>query len=449
MKKFCMVFVLNSDKTPLSPCHQAVARKLMKAGKAAVWRTYPFTIILKEQKEVSETSRVKYRLKIDYGSKTTGLAILLRDKVVWLGQIQHKTNIVESLKKRAAFRRRRRSANLRYRKCRFNRKTKEAGWIAPSLQSKVDNIRHWVNKLFTHCPITHISFEDCKFDMQKMMNPEISGLEYQQGTLHGYEVKEYLLEIFGRKCVYCGVSGVPKKSKNKIIKGAPLQVEHIIPSRRGGSDRISNLTIACAKCNQRKGSKTAEEFGYPDVQKQVLPSLKDAASVNITRKKVIALLENTGREVELGSGALTKYKRKINGLPKEHYYDASCVGISTPHKLVFLTDDILNIVAIGRGKHNRTNTDKYGFPKTYMPRRKDFFGFQTGDLVKAVVPKGKNKGTWYGRVTCRSSGSFTLDRKRSDGEKVGCNYKYIKLVQKTDGYSYQITQRGAGDTSQC
>ncbi len=136
-----------------------------------------------------------------------------------------------------------------------------------------------------------------RFDMQKMLNPEVSGVEYQQGELFGYEVREYLLEKFNRKCAYCGKTDVP------------LQVEHIIPEARGGSNRVSNLTIACEPCNQKKGSQTAEEFGHPEVQAQAKKPLKEAAAVNATRWKLYETLKATGLPVEVGSGSLTKFNR--------------------------------------------------------------------------------------------------------------------------------------------
>lgn len=259
----------------------------------------------------------------------------------------------------------------------------------------------------------------------KMQNPEISGIEYQQGTLQGYEIREYLLEKFGRKCCYCGKENIP------------LEIEHIIPKSRGGTDRIDNLCLACHECNQKKGNMTAEEFGYQEVQKQVKQTLKDASVVNSTRWKVYDVLCNSGLEVECGTGALTKMNRIKLGLPKEHYFDACCVGQSTPDKLYFKTKDVLYIKAKGRGSRCRTNLDKYGFPRGYLARQKYFFGFQTGDMVKAEIPKGKYKGIWYGEVACRNSGYF--DIKNKEGQRVvqGVNHKYFAVVQHFDGYSYR------------
>ncbi len=418
-----MVFVLDTNRKPLSPCHSAVARKLLRQGKARIFKKYPFTIILNEEKE--NDFNQEYRLKIDYGSRHTGLAVLQNNNVIWMAQIQHRTNIKNKLDDRRSFRRRRRSKNLRYRQPRFlNRKRKE-GWIPPSLQSRVDNIQSWVNRLQKLIPLTHVSYENVKFDTQLMKNPEISGVEYKQGTLQGYEVREYLLEKYSRKCCYCDKENIP------------LQIEHIIPKSRGGTNRIDNLCIACRECNQKKGNMTAEEFGYPNIQKQVKQTLKDSSVVNSTRWKVYDVLCNTELQIECGTGARTKMNRINLELPKDHHFDACCIGQSTPDKLYFKTDNVLYIKAKGRGSHCRTNLNKYGFPRGYLARQKYFFGFQTGDMVKANIPKGKYKGIHLGEVACRRVGSF--DIKNREGQRIvqGANHKYFNIVQRFDGYSYR------------
>lgn len=415
-----MVFVLNADKQPLAPTHPARARQLLDNGKAAVYRTYPFTIILRDQKDIPEDNK-EYRLKVDYGSKHTGLAILQNNNVLWLCQLDHRTNVKENLQKRSAYRRRRRSKNLRYRQPRFLNRTRKKGWLPPSLESRVGNIKTWVSRLQKLIPLTNISYENVKFDTQLMQNAEISGVEYQQGTLKGYEVREYLLEKWSRKCAYCGIENVP------------LQVEHIISKARGGSNRVSNLTISCKLCNDAKGTRSAEEFGHPDIQSQAKKSLKGAAIVTATRWKVYETLSNK-LPTECGTGARTKMQRTQLGLPKDHCFDACCIGASTPSNLYFKTNKVLNITAKGRGKHCRTNVDKYGFPRGYLARQKYFFGFQTGDMVVASISKGKFMGIYKGEVLCRKTGSF--DIKVSTG-RVTTNYKFCKLVQEFDGYKYE------------
>ncbi|MBR1695266.1 MAG: RRXRR domain-containing protein [Selenomonas sp.] len=420
-----MVFVIDANKTPLAMCHPAKARKLLRDGKAAIYRKAPFTIILK--KEVDSDVKADYRLKIDYGISHTGLAILKGEKVCWLGQIDHRTNVQELLEKRKHYRRRRRTANLRYRKPRGKFRKKPKGWLPPSFMCRVNNIKTFVQRLLRMLPLGAISYENVKFDTQKMQNPDISGIEYQQGTLAGCEIREYLSEKFDHKCCNCGVSEG---------KGVHFEVEHIIPKSRGGSSRISNLAWSCHDCNQEKSNLTAEEYGHPEVQKQTQKPLKASAMVTGTRWKVFELLKSFGLPVECGTGGLTHYNRLQRNIPKEHCLDACCVGKSTPEKLYFGTKTVQIITAAGRGKHCRTNVNKFGFPTGYLSRQKQFFGFQTGDMVKAVVPNGKKAGTYFGKVMCRKRGSF--DIKTSAGRIGDINHKYFQLVQRSDGYVYSM-----------
>lgn len=423
-----MVFVLDKHNKPLAPCHPAKARKLLKERKATIVKKYPFTIKLRYDVEPIEETGT-YRIKIDYGSRYTGLAILKNDKeVIFLGQLNHKTMIKKSMDDRRSHRRFRRN-KLRYRKPRFLNRSASTrkGRIPPTLQSRVDNIYSIVKKFMKICPLTHISYENVKFDTQKIRNFEISGKEYQQRTLLNYEIKEFLLEKFDRTCIYCGA------------KNIPLEIEHIIPKSRGGTNRIDNLTIACHSCNQKKGNKTAEEFGYPNIQKQVKRSLMDAAILNATRWRVYEKLISTGLDVECGSGALTKMNRIKLGLNKDHCLDACCIGNSTPNELMFKTENILQITASGRGNRQLLNLDKYGFPRGQISRQKLYFGFQSGDMVKATVPKGKYKGAWIGSVSCRKNGSFNINLVK--GRIQGINYKYCQIIQKFDGFKYNIERR--------
>ena len=199
------VFVLDTNKQQLNQVHPGRARILLTARKAAVFKRYPFTIILKNAVEQPQVESL--RIKIDPGSKTTGMAIVnnASGEVVFAAELAHRGEAIKkSLERRRGVRRGRRQRHTRYRKPRFdNRGNKGKGWIAPSLESRVCNIVTWVKRLMRVCPVTAISQELVKFDMQQMDNPEIAGGEYQQGTLYGYEVREYLLEKWGRQCAYC------------------------------------------------------------------------------------------------------------------------------------------------------------------------------------------------------------------------------------------------------
>ena len=290
------VAVLDHNKKPLAPTTPRRAKLLLRRGKAAVFRRLPFVIVLLREVENVETPDLK--LKIDPGSKTTGIAIINQDtgSVVFAAEIGHRgQTIKDSLEARRAIRRSRRSRDTRYRKPRFLNRTRPKGWLPPSLESRVANVETLVDRLTRFYPISGIAMELVKFDMQLMETPEIEGVEYQQGELAGYELKEYLLLKFGHQCAY-------------RRDGSPcdhyLQVEHIIPRARGGSSRVSNLTIACHKHNQEKGNRTASEYGFPEVEANAKKSFKDAAAVNATRWALFNRLKALGLPIETGAGGL-------------------------------------------------------------------------------------------------------------------------------------------------
>ena len=433
------VFVLDTNKQPLLPCTPGMARSLLKAGKAAVFRQYPFTIILKK---VIQANQIKpCQLKLDPGSVTTGIAILQDNKLIWAAELTHRgQQIKDDLESRRSLRRSRRGRKTRYRKPRFLNRTREKGWLAPSLEHRVLTTTTWVKRLIKLCPINSIATELVRFDPQKLNNPEISGVEYQQGTLYQYEVREYLLGKFNRTCAYCGA------------KDVPLEVEHIKPKSKGGTNRVSNLAIACVPCNQSKSNLDVREFlaDKPSVLKRVLAQLlaplKDAAAVNSTRSKLFNSLKTTGLPVTTGTGAQTKFNRTQQGLPKRHYLDAAMVG-DTP-KLEILTNQPLLIKCAGHGNRQVIQVNKFGFPRKNQAGDKvrksalikSVKGFRTGDIVKAVVTKGKKIGSYLGKVAVRSTGSFNI--KTVNQTVQGISYKYCQQVHLSDGYVYGFNLHG-------
>jgi 5-methylcytosine-specific restriction endonuclease McrA len=424
------VFVVDANKQPLPPVHPGRARGLLTQRKAAVFRRYPFTIILKSVPLSPEVHSL--RLKIDPGSKTTGIALVndTTGEVVFAAQLVHRADAIKkALDQRRAVRRGRRQRKTRYRKPRFANRRRHQGWLAPSLESRVGNVLTWVKRLMRLCPITAMSLELVKFDLQRMEHPEISGAEYQQGTLFGYEIKQYLLEKWDRACSYCG------------SKDVPLQVEHIQARANGGTDQVSNLCLACDPCNKAKGTQDIRAFlaDKPDLLARLLAqakaSLKDAAAVNSTRWALYERLLALGLPVECGSGGLTKFNRTQRELPKEHWIDAACVGKSTPLQLKLAGVNPLHITATGHGSRQKCNVNEIGFPCSQPKRTKKVKGFQTGDIVRAVVTTGTKQGTYVGRVFVRASGSF--DIRTPTGRMQGISYHFCTPIYRCDGYNYQ------------
>ncbi len=418
------VFLIDSNKTPLNPVHPAQARKLLESGKAAVFRRYPFTLILKR---VVENPLIHpLTLKIDPGSKFTGIALVTdRNEVIWAMELQHRGEEIKSaLLQRRIVRRGRRNRKTRYRQARFLNRKRPDGWLAPSLQHRILTTSTWVKRIQKFAPVGRIAQELVKFDTQAIQNPEIQGTEYQQGTLFGYECRQYLLEKWSRKCAYCGV------------KDVPLEIEHIQPKSKGGSHRISNLSLACHKCNQQKGSQDIKEFlkDKPEVLNRILSQaktpLKDAAAVNSTRWGLFNVLKSYGLPLTTGTGGQTKFNRMRLNLPKAHWIDAACVGVVETLKLV--TSKIFQVRATGFGGRKRCQTDKFGYPIKHRPLR-PIHGFSTGDIVRADVPKGKYKGTFTARVCPMSHGygEFVIERKRRS-----IKLAYLTPIHRKDGYGY-------------
>lgn len=424
------VFVLDRTGKALMPCSEKRARLLLERGRARVHRVMPFVIRLKDRLAGSSEFQ-PIELKLDPGSKITGLALVRTQDdggiaVLNLFELVHRgRQISEALTSRRQMRRRRRSC-LRYRAPRFLNRVKPAGWLAPSLQHRVDTTMAWVKRLQRWTRFSVIQQELVRFDMQACENPEIAGVEYQQGELQGYEVREYVLAKWNRTCVYCDAQDVP------------LEIDHIQPKSKGGSNRVSNLTLACHPCNQKKGNTPVEVYlaVQPErlarIKAQAKRPLKDAAAVNSTRWALFNELKKTGLTIRTGSGGRTKFNRSRLGIPKTHALDAVCVGeVSTVQNWSRPT---LTIKATGRGSYSRTRLDKFGFPRGYLTRKKRVHGFQTGDHVKAIVPKGKKTGIHVGRVAVRASGSFNVQTGSAVVQGVG--HKHCRLIQRADGYGY-------------
>ena len=448
------VAVLDTKKRVLEPCHPAEARRLLREGQAAVFKRYPFTIILKREVENPKTE--DYTLSIDPGSKCTGIAITdSNHNIVAAFELHHRgQSIKKCLADRAGHRRSRRTRKLRHREARFDNRSRKApvltengwkyqscgqsseGWIAPSLMSRVFNIHTWVRRLSKIYPITQLAVEHVKFDTQLMDNPEISGVEYQRGTLYEAELWEYLLEKYGRKCFYCGV------------KNVPLEKEHILPKAKGGTNRADNLTIACRPCNIEKGNRHPNEiegdFGkrVQKALKDAKKPLKDAQAVNTIRWKIVETLKATGMPVIYGTGGKTKWHRKKAGLPKTHYYDAACV-VSIPNPKP--PQSVLAIHATGYG--HRADLGRYqtiqtspGFKRPYK-RTEHADGYQKLDIVEMQKKDGKVIG-------CINSFDKTAEGKpqklriktdwtNGDG-RVSGNTTQLRKIQNRDGYAYQM-----------
>lgn len=424
-----MVFVLNRSKKPLDMITNAEARILLRKKLAVIHKVYPFTIRLRDNSCGSNNKT--YTVKLDPGSRTTGVAITDdKDQVVMLAELEHRGHIIKkNLDSRRMIRRSRRSRKTRYRAARFLNRTKPKGWLAPSVKSRANNVINFIKKYKKLLNINKVMIESVSFDVAQMTsNTKLWGNNYQQGNLYQNKLRSFIFNRSNGKCVYCGAKAT--------------EIDHVIPKAKGGTNSSYNLVASCKSCNQMKSNKTLKEFGkimnkdYSHLKPKRLP--KDAAIVQIARNYMVKEITKLVSDTTIYDAWLTKYNRDSLGLPKQHYYDALSVG-EVPSKFNFLTDKILTISAKGRGSRQMCSMNKYGFPRTSAKASKSVNGFQTGDIVKAIVTKGSKQGEYLGRVAVRASGYFDIQTKTKTIQGVG--FEYCHIVQRSNGYSYDYKER--------
>ena len=293
------VFVKNLRGEPLMPCSPRKARLLLKQGKAKIMGYTPFTIQL--QYATGEAVQ-PVTIGVDSGAKHIGIAITTEDKVLAKGTIELRQDVKENLALRTTLRRGRRQRKTRYRK-------KKEGWLPPSIQSRVDNQIHWIETFRSLLPSPKVIVEVGKFDAQKLKNPDIQGIEYQQGDSFGFWNIRYY--VFARDQYTCQIC---KK------KGGILHTHHIIERCNGGSDMADNLVTVHEKCHQKfHQGKIKHSFKKPK-------QYKETAFMNILRLQITKRLD-----CEITYGSYTTPKRKELGLAKTHANDA--LAITNPTKL--------------------------------------------------------------------------------------------------------------------
>jgi N6-L-threonylcarbamoyladenine synthase len=305
-----MVYVISKNGQPLMPTeNHTKVRILLKNKKAKLIKRCPFTIQLAYD---STNYTQDITLGVDSGSKHIGLSATAKDKVLFESDVELRNNIVDLLSTRRQNRKNRRNRKTRYRKPRFDNRKRKDGWLAPSVQNKVDTHLTVIHKVYEILPITKIIVEVASFDIQKIKNPTISCTEYQQGEQLGFwNIREYVLFRDGHICQCC-----KGKSKDKI-----LNVHHI-ESRKIGGDAPNNLITLCETCHKGYHKGTVK---LPKTIRRGM-SFRDATFMGIMRWAFYNKLKEIYPNVSLTYGYITKNTRIESGLPKDHYIDARCIS---------------------------------------------------------------------------------------------------------------------------
>lgn len=395
-----MVYVQDINGNPLMPTtRHGKVRRLLKNNKAVVVNLCPFTIRL-----TYETTNYKQEiaLGVDTGTKHVGLSATTKSKELYSSEVILRSDIVDLLSTRREQRRTRRN-RLRYRKPRFYNRVgaNKSNWIAPSIQQRIDSHIKIVSDVYKILPVSKLIIEVAQFDTQKIKNPDITNIEYQQGDQLGFwNVREYVLTRDNHKCQHC-----KGKSKDKI-----LNVHHI-ESRKTGGDSPSNLITLCETCHN--------EFhkGNIDLKVKREKSLRDAAVMGIMKWRLYEILKSTLPNVSMTFGYITKYNRIHNDIEKSHVSDAFVISKNFNAKRLNFSYKIKLV-----RRHNR-QIHKMKIPKggTKRPNQSPFeiFGFRLFDRVRF-----DSKFYFiYGR---RKTGSFNI-RDINGENKKDVIYKKLKL----------------------
>ena len=390
------VYVINQRKQPLMPTKPQKARKLLKEGRAKIVKRSPFTIQLLYA--TGETKQ-EINLGVDVGSKIIGLSATTEDEELFSAEAQLRNDIVDLISTKRQNRRTRRN-RLRYRKARFDNRKTPKGWLAPSIEHKIQTHLTIVKKVHEILPVSKIIVEVASFDIQKIKNPDIQGKEYQQGDQLGFwNVREYVLFRDGHKCQHC-----KGKEKDKI-----LNVHHIESRKRGGNSP-GNLITLCETCHKKHHN------GEIKLKAKRTDSFRDAAFMGIMRWTFYERLKEIYPDVSMTYGYITKNTRIRNGLEKFHRVDARCISgnpLAKPSNYWYF---VKKVRCQNRQIH-KVNTLKGGKKKLnqapYIVK-----GFRLFDKVKYK----REEGFIFGR---RSSGSF--DIRKLDGTKISASISYKKL----------------------
>jgi len=403
MVNVVFVYVLNCHGQPLMPCQPRKARLLLKKGKAKVVRMVPFTLQLLYG---SSGYKQEVSLGIDAGSQHIGVSATTEQMVLFEAEVQPRTDIQELLATRRQFRRARRSRKTRYRKCRFLNRKKRSGWLASSVQHKVEAHLKTIRLVHKILPVSRTTIEVAQFDIQKIRHPEIEGKDYQQGPQLGFwNVREYVLARDGHVCQWC-----KGKSKDKI-----LNVHHI-ESRKTGGDSPENLMTLCETCHGLI-HRTHQEHKLERKSR----GFRDATQMGIMRWRMYEQAKEMFSHVHLTYGYLTKQTRIAHKLEKSHVLDARCIS---GHPLA-VSDGAWHLMKYMRRNNRQLHkaTIKKGSKRQRNTAPKYVHGFRLFDCVNY---QGKCCFV-FGR---RSSGYFDL--RTLDGVKItaSASYKKLTIVQR-------------------
>ena len=369
------MYVQALDGKPLMPCSRAKARKLLEGNRATIVRHNPFTIKLSFE---CENQVQPITLGVDTGYEHIGLSARSEKTEYWSSEVILR-NISSLLAEKKMYRHGRRN-KLWYRKPRFSNRGRKEGWLPPSVQHRVDSHTKIIEKVCSLLHITIIRVEVANFDIQKLSNPEIKGVGYQQGNLYNYEnTKSFLIEREHGECQLC---------HEKSTRTNSFREHHIIPKSRGGTDKPDNLALLHEKCHTKLHK---ENLGHLLTKNK---QYKAETFMSIMRNTLVTELRNTHTVMET-FGHITKMRRNALNIEKSHINDAFVIANGN--------NQVRSVhLSIVQKRHNNRclQLNRKGFKPSIRHQR---YPYQPKDVVMVQgisydVTGTFNKGSWI-RVT--------------------------------------------------
>ncbi|CAI3262335.1 HNH endonuclease [Enterococcus cecorum] len=404
------------------PCSNRKARLLLKEGKAKIYQYNPFTIQLCY---ATGEYMQECHIGIDTGSEHIGIAVTSEEKVLFKGEVELRQDVKSNLDTRRSYRRDRRNRKTRYRKARFLNRKKKESWLPPSIENRVNHTFKWINKLIALLPNPKLHIEVGKFDVAKMINPDIQGVDYQHGQTYGFYDMRYF--VFARDNYTCQCCG---KSKGKI-----LQTHHIIYRSNGGSNRADNLITVCTDChtyeNHQKGGIL---YQWQEKHKKT-KQYKEPSFMNVLRKRIFKKYPNA----VITYGSETTPKRKELGLEKMHYNDAIIIsGISTikenPNEWLLIKQFRKKKRSLHEATARKGRKEPNRLQKRNAKNKPYYKGFYLNDKVEVFGRIGYITGFTSGGAYIKNAENEYIILPNKSYKQVGISN--IKLLHHNNNWQY-------------
>lgn len=404
------------------PCTQRKARLLLKEGKAKIHKYNPFTIQLTIP---TGENKQDCHVGVDTGAKHIGLAITSQNKVLFKGEVELRQDVKTNLDARRIYRYNRRSRKTRYRKSRYLNRKIENDWLPPSLQNRINHTYRWIDEMCNLVPTPTLHIEVGKFDVAKMINPEIQGIDYQHGQTYGvYDVKYFVFARDNYTCQCCG------KSKDKI-----LHIHHILYKSQGGTDRADNLITVCSDCHTTENHKPGGTLYDWMIKHKKVKQYKEPPFMNILRRRIF----NRYPSAIISYGSETAMRRKELGLSKTHYNDAIVIsGVSNikenPNEWLLIKQFRKKKRSLHEATIRKGIKEPNRMQKRHRKNTKCFKSWYLNDEVIVFSKKGYISG--FGGSTVYIKDLFDNYMKDGNKKNTQISAKKLKLVSHNNNWKY-------------